>query len=202
MHLDYAAGWCSIAWCSIARLRRREFLGLAGASAVCGFAGTAAIQTAGERESIPEYLARTLGRFDLARYSQILGAANEYKEGDEAVGVAAPDAASRAAARSLLSNTRISYLIEHSVYEDSLSVYIRRAVDEKLAAKLSTWTMAELAHFLLSQPEADIQRILPGLASDVIACVVKLMSNAELIAVSRKIFHTLPGSRIGAKGYM
>ena len=35
-----------------------------------------------------------------------------------------------------------------------------------------------------------------------IACVVKLMTNAELIAVGRKVFHPLPGSRIGAKGYL
>ena len=43
---------------------------------------------------------------------------------------------------------------------------------------------------------------MPGLSSDVIACVVKLMSNDELIAVGRKVFNPLPGSKVGARGYM
>ena len=43
---------------------------------------------------------------------------------------------------------------------------------------------------------------MPGLSSDVIACVVKLMSNDDLIAVGRKVFNPLPGSNIGASGYM
>lgn len=38
--------------------------------------------------------------------------------------------------------------------------------------------------------------------SDVIACVVKLMSNEELIQVGQTVFNPLPGSNIGAKGYM
>ncbi|HSN75061.1 MAG TPA: ethanolamine ammonia-lyase subunit EutB, partial [Anaerolineae bacterium] len=49
---------------------------------------------------------------------------------------------------------------------------------------------------------SDIQPILDGLCSDVIGCVVKIMSNEELIAVGRKLFHPLPGSNIGAPGYM
>ena len=41
-----------------------------------------------------------------------------------------------------------------------------------------------------------------GLTSDTIGCVPKLMSNQELIALGQKIFNVLPGTRIGAKGYM
>ena len=43
---------------------------------------------------------------------------------------------------------------------------------------------------------------MPGLSSDVIACVVKLMSNSELIRVGRNLFNALPGSQIGARGYL
>lgn len=43
---------------------------------------------------------------------------------------------------------------------------------------------------------------MPGLSSDVIACLVKLMSNDELTAVGQKVFNPLPDSNIGAKGYM
>src|SRR4029079_14773961 len=38
--------------------------------------------------------------------------------------------------------------------------------------------------------------------SDVIAIVVKLMSNDDLIAVGRKVFNPLPGSNVGARGYL
>jgi ethanolamine ammonia-lyase large subunit len=75
-------------------------------------------------------------------------------------------------------------------------------VDPRAAARIAGWTFSGLKHFLLEEKEAAIRAMLPGLASDVIACVVKLMSNSELIAVSRKIFHPLPGSKLGAKGYL
>ena len=184
------------------RLRRREILHLSLLSVLQASEKVRPIRVSNSKEDIPTYLTRTAGKFDLTRYRQILGAANEYKEGDEATGVAAPDAGSRIGARSLLANTRIAYLIERSVYEDSLSEYIGTAVDRKVTATIAGWTMGELKAFLLGKPEDDIQGILPGLPSDVIACVVKLMSNQELIAVSRKIFHPLPGSQIGAKGYL
>ena len=41
-----------------------------------------------------------------------------------------------------------------------------------------------------------------GLTSDTIGCVPKLMSNEELIALGQKIFNVLPGTKMGAKGYM
>src|SRR3989338_1353621 len=43
---------------------------------------------------------------------------------------------------------------------------------------------------------------MPGLDSDAIAGVVKLMSNQELIKVGQTVFNPLPGSKIGSKGYM
>ena len=41
-----------------------------------------------------------------------------------------------------------------------------------------------------------------GLTSDTIGCVPKLMTNEELIAIGQKIFNPLPGTKMGAKGYM
>ena len=41
-----------------------------------------------------------------------------------------------------------------------------------------------------------------GLTSDTIGCVPKLMSNQELTALGQKIFNELPGTKMGAKGYM
>jgi ethanolamine ammonia-lyase large subunit len=64
------------------------------------------------------------------------------------------------------------------------------------------WTFGQFKSFLLQSSEDEIKGIMPMLTSDIIAFVVKLMSNDELIAVSSKVFNPLPNSKIGSKGYM
>lgn len=178
-------------------LDRRSFL-----SSVLAFGGAVPVASAFEGEDLFSHIERQRGRFDQALYRQLLGAANEFKEGDEAVGVAAADAASRKNARALLAKTRIGDLIAHSVFEDSVSAFIDQAVDREITDKIAGWTMAELKDFLLRRDERSIHSIMPGLPSDIIACVVKLMSNQDLIDVGQTVFNPLPGSNIGAKGYL
>lgn len=196
---------------------RRTFLAglMAGSSAYalgCSAAGGSAadrVSDAGRAltssrsgDDIFTYLRRSHGGFDLRAYRQILGAANDFKEGDEALGLAAHDDAGRTAARRLLGATRISNLLIHPVFEDEVSVYIDRAVDPAVRERIAKWTVGELATFLIEQDSAAIAAIMPGLPSDVIAYVVKLLSNDQLVAVSRKIFNPLPGSQTGAQGYL
>src|ERR1700756_4580005 len=57
-------------------------------------------------EDVFAYIDRAKGRFDLTLYRQLIGAANEFKEGDRAIGVGAVDETTRRNVRSLLSNTR------------------------------------------------------------------------------------------------
>src|SRR5205823_14507244 len=59
-----------------------------------------------------------------------------------------------------------------------------------------------LKQLLLRESEVAIRAILPGLSSDIIGCVVKLMSDEQLIQVGQKIFNPLPGTQIGARGYL
>jgi ethanolamine ammonia-lyase large subunit len=187
---------------------RRQFLskiiggGVAGLLAETKAAANVPAIRSTPKEDISAYLTRTRGKFDITAFRQILGAANEFKEGDVATGVAAADDDSRRHARMLLANTRIQFLLDHPVYEDSVSEFIARGVDRKITAKIAPWTFGELRTFLLTKPEAEIRPILPGLPSDVISCVVKLMSNDDLTAIGQKIFNPLPGSKIGAKGYL
>jgi ethanolamine ammonia-lyase large subunit len=153
-------------------------------------------------EDLFAYLKRVTGGFDLVKYKQLLGAANEYKEGDEAQGIAAADEASRANARKLLASTRLGDLHEQPPFTDELSAFVDSAVDPRAFETVRGWTMGELRQFLLAQPEPEIQAVMPGLPSDLIAYVVRLMSNDELVAVGSKVFNPLPGSKLGAKGYM
>lgn len=134
--------------------------------------------------------------------AHLLGAANAFKEGDRIVGLAASGDAQRAAARARLAATPLSVIDAHPPFEDAMLRAIRSAVDVSRQASISQWTFGELKRFLLTQGEPAIRALMPGLSSDVIGCVVKLMDDAELTAVSSKIFNPLPGTDIGAPGHL
>jgi len=155
-----------------------------------------------EGEDIFAYLDRTVGQFELERYKKVLGAASEFKEGDQLIGVAAADDKSRANARTLLSNTKLDDLHSHPLHEDAVFTLISDRIDDAASATTSAWTMDELKDFLLSASEDEIKAIRDGLGSDIIGHVVKLMTNDELIVVAANVFNPLPGSKIGARGYM
>lgn len=182
-------------------LSRTAALGVAGMAAAGRADGRVQLAAPREREDLFAFLARTRGRAMPAGIAGVLGAANPFKEGDEIVGVAAADERSRARARQLLANTRVSSIDANPVFEDELFRLIRRD-QAKRSPETEQLTIGQLRERLLEKSEAEIRRLMAGLSSDVIACVVKLMSNRELIAVARKVFNPLPSSRIGARGYL
>src|SRR5947199_7175837 len=108
-------------------LRRRTFLksalGATAALAAGARPNQAAEKPGDERsvrlveslagEDVFSYLQRTAGGFDATRYKQILGVANPFKEGDQTVGVAAADEASRLTARALLAATPLGQVAAH-----------------------------------------------------------------------------------------
>lgn len=151
-------------------------------------------------EDIFSYINKVSGKIDQTLYRQIIGSANEFKEGDLTLGISATSEDSRQNARELLSNTKIKDLKKYSLFTDDLYRLIQQTTDSN--EKLDEWTMGELKSFILNQPELDIKEIMPALSSDVIACVVKLMTNNELIQVGQKVFNPIPGTQIGSKGYL
>ncbi|MEX0288494.1 MAG: ethanolamine ammonia-lyase subunit EutB [Flavobacteriaceae bacterium] len=197
-------------------ISRKEFLaqaGLLGTSVLlfkgCNFGPTAekvaafkgvTVALPGLGEDLFTYIKIVSGKMDLNLYRQIIGAANEFKEGDQTLGLTADSEASRANARTLLSNTRIQDLEAYSLFEDELQQLIQKTTFKD--PKVRAWTMGELKAFVLTKSEEDIKAIMPGLSSDIIGCLVKLMTNEELIAVGQKVFNPLPNSKIGAKGYL
>ncbi len=153
-------------------------------------------------EDVFAYVKRVKGSLDMELYRKVIGAANPFKEGDESIGVAADDDLTRVNARMLLGNTTIRDLHETPLFEDNLQKLIWKTTDQAQYDKVRDWTMNELKNFLLTRSESEIKGIMHGLNSDVIAGVTKLMSNPELIVVGKKVFNPLPGSNLGAKGYM
>lgn len=169
---------------------------------LAGFAGAVTIQDVKPGEDVIRYVHRTKKGFDQEYYKQVIGAANAFKEGDEAIGVAASDERSRENARKLLANTRISVLQEKPLFKDEVQKLIWDTIDLAQYERVKDWTLGDLKEFLLNRPEKEIKGIMYGLNSDVIGSVVKLMSNAELIQVGQKISTNLPGSQLGARGYL
>jgi ethanolamine ammonia-lyase large subunit len=153
-------------------------------------------------EDLFSFIRRLRGAHDTKLYAQILGAANEFKDGDDIVGVAAADDASRRNARALLAKTRLADIDAHPLHPDSLFEFISSGRNERARKQLAEQTLAQFKQFLLTSDEGAIKQIMPGLSSDVISCVVKLMSNDELVEIGRKVFNPLPGSQIGARGYL
>ncbi|MEO0593221.1 MAG: ethanolamine ammonia-lyase subunit EutB [Myxococcota bacterium] len=132
----------------------------------------------------------------------MLGAANAFKEGDATIGVAAADHASRLAARELLTHTTLSFFISHPLLEDSVSAFIGETTDRDLSRTQAAWTLGELRLFLLENHETTVKEAMPGLSSDAIGALVKILSNDELAAIGSKIFNIIPGTNIGAQGYL
>lgn len=153
-------------------------------------------------EDVVAFVTRKRGSFDHAYYKAVIGSANEYKEGDEALGISADTPATRANARALIANTKVGNLVDRPMLNDSVYALIVQTTDPVALQKVRGWTMGELKTFLLTQPEGEIKAVMPGLPSDIVGIVVKLMDNAELTKVGQTVFNPLPGSKIGAKGYM
>jgi ethanolamine ammonia-lyase large subunit len=153
-------------------------------------------------EDIFSYIKRIRGTFDQTLYRQIVGSANPFKEGDAAQGIAANDENSRLNARDLLKNTKINDINNNPLFVDDLYKLIVKTTDRNILKVPGIWTLNELKSFVLEKPEDEIKSIMPGLTSDVIGCLVKILSNDELIVIGQKVFNPLPGSNIGAKGYM
>ena len=95
------------------------------------FAGTVTILDVQKGEDVFSYVKRVKGGFDQTLYRQVIGAANPYKEGDEAIGVAAGDDASRQNARALLANTKVGALHDNPLFVDNQQKLIWATTDEQ-----------------------------------------------------------------------
>jgi ethanolamine ammonia-lyase large subunit len=153
-------------------------------------------------EDVFKYIQRVKGSFDQVLYQQVIGASNAFKEGDKTIGVAADNNASRDNARKLLANTKIKDITDHPLLNDDLYKFIAKSTDSAQYEKIKDWTMGKMKTFLLTKKESEIKAVMFGMNSEVVGCLPKLMSNQELIAVNKKIFTPLPGTKIGAKGYL
>lgn len=153
-------------------------------------------------EDLFSYMKRVSGGFSQDLYQKIIGAANEFKEGDRIIGVAAADEITRRRARRLLLATRAGDIDSHPLFSDPLYDTISSILNPAARARVSVMTLRQLRDIILLRSESTIRSIIDGLSCDLAGCLVKVMSNKELITAGRRIFNPLPGSRIGESGYL
>ena len=187
------------------RLNRRRVLRVpagstlsAGSAPVAGLPRRLAEPLPGE--GLVAYVRRTAGGFDPLLYARLVGAANEFKEGDGIIGLAADGPDHRRLARRLLGSTTLRAVDAHPILDDAMRRTLCASLDARAREATADWTFAALRAFLVERPEEEIRPVMPGLSSDAIGCVVKLLSDAELERVSAKLCNALPGTSIGARG--
>lgn len=149
-------------------------------------------------EDLFAHLDRVHGRFDAPAYRRLLAAASEFKEGDAVQDLAA-DGPTRSLARALLARTRLRDLDAHPPLVDDLHALLVADLDP-VSAVTADWTLAQLKVFVLTADPARVHPLLPGLSSHVLACLIKLLDEAELVAVGARIFNPIPGTDLGAEG--
>src|SRR5260370_20813079 len=126
----------------------------------------------------------------------LLAVANEFKEGNLLVGGTRDDALREDARRFLLS-TRLGDIAETVLVEDGISEAVARAANRSEQAEFGRLTVSGLKQILLGDSGAGwAERHRDALSSEVIAAVVKVMTNDELAAVARKLFNPLPGEGV------
>ena len=129
--------------------------------------------------------------------------ANEFKEGDLALG-GTSDERLRAEARRAIAALRVGEIAPSAFVDNGVSEALARSLDAPLAAELAPLTIAELKRLLLGPDGARwAARNRGGLGAEVIAAVAKLMSNEELARVACALFNPLPGDgvAIGSAGH-
>jgi len=129
-------------------------------------------------------------RFDsLAR---LLAAASPERSGDRLAGLAADSARERVAARWALAEVPLaSFLTEPLIpYEtDDVTRLILDTHDVAAFAPVAGLTVGEFREWLLSEAADSVAlaAVSPGLTPEMVAAVSKLMGNADLVAVARKV---------------
>ncbi|XVH31630.1 ethanolamine ammonia-lyase subunit EutB [Haloferacaceae archaeon DSL9] len=140
--------------------------------------------------SIESTIGGRRARFD--SLAEVLAKANERKTGDELAGIAADSDAERVAAKDALSRTALETLRKNPVVpydRDEVTRVIQDAVREPIYERIKDWTVSDLREFLVDSQttDRDIEAVRPGLTSEMIAAVAKLMSNMDLVLAASKM---------------
>ncbi|MGW2567536.1 ethanolamine ammonia-lyase subunit EutB [Streptomyces sp. NPDC001537] len=134
----------------------------------------------------------TLGghRYRFDSLARLLAAASPERSGDRLAGLAAASAQERVAARWALAEVPLDTFLAEPVipYEsDDVTRLILDTHDAAAFAPVAGLTVGELREWLLAADGQALTALAPGLTPEMVAAVSKLMGNADLVAVARKV---------------
>lgn len=120
-----------------------------------------------------------------------LALSSEFKEGDLSVGGTTDDQL-RVEARRRLANLRLGEIAKTIFVEDNLSELLAQSVNKSLLPEVTALHIGSVKRMLLSgSGEMWWQRYRDALSSEMIAAVVKLMTNDELATITNTFFNPL-----------
>jgi ethanolamine ammonia-lyase large subunit len=130
--------------------------------------------------------------YNFAGLKELLAKASPLRSGDQLAGICAATAEERVAARFVLADLPLSYLLDELVipYEsDEVSRLIVDTHDKSAFAPIASFTVGEFRDWLLDDQASGeaLAALAPGLTPEMAAAVSKLMQAQDLIAVARKI---------------
>jgi len=129
--------------------------------------------------------------FSFPGLKSLLGAADISKAGDRNAGLAAPDEATREAARRLLSGLSLRYLHDHPLTSERGVVdevmRVNYEIDRAVYEEMADLPLGQVKNRLLSSDAATVRRIGRGLTGAMAAALAKLMDVHELMYVARKL---------------
>ncbi|WP_369224060.1 ethanolamine ammonia-lyase subunit EutB [Streptomyces sp. R39] len=134
----------------------------------------------------------TLGgeRHRFGSLARLLAAASPERSGDRLAGLAAAGARERVAARWALAEVPLATFLAEPVipYEDDdVTRLILDGHDAAAFVPVAGMTVGEFREWLLTADAAALAAVAPGLTPEMTAAVSKLMGNADLVAVARKV---------------
>lgn len=133
-----------------------------------------------------------VNQMDSEAVKLIFARANEFKEGDLLVGGTGDDVI-RKDAKTEIAAMKIGDIAKLIFVEDAVSEVLSRSINRQLLNEMSYLTIGDVKAILTGTACSTwVSRYSDGLQSEVIAALVKTMSNDELSQVSRSIFNALP----------
>jgi ethanolamine ammonia-lyase large subunit len=134
----------------------------------------------------------TLGghRYRFGSLARLLAAASPERSGDRLAGLAAASAQERVAARWALADVPLTAFLAEPVipYEtDDVTRLILDTHDTGAFAPVAGLSVGGFREWLLTADTAELAAVAAGLTPEMVAAVSKLMGNADLVAVARKV---------------
>jgi ethanolamine ammonia-lyase large subunit len=127
---------------------------------------------------------------------RLLALANPFKEGDLSVG-GTTDEHVRGDARRELASLTVGEICRAPLLDDGVTAALQRSRDRRFDGDLDHLTIGRLKAILLDARAAPwVQRHHAALASEVIAAVVKVMTEDELSSAARALFNPLSGDGV------